>query len=116
MQQGQQGGAAAHPGRSCGNQQAEAQRLPSAPTAQDVRSPAKPCTPCLSWCGDPREPPAGLDLPTTSSRKYYNGFTKVRRTFCSQRIISVSEAAGAFAHAESTHSRRAVRVRGKHTP
>lgn len=116
MQQGQQGGAAAHPRRSSGSQQAEAPRLHSAPTAQEMRSPAESCTPCLSWYGDPRELPAGLDLPTTSSRKYYNGFTKVGRTFCRQRIISVSKAAGAFPRVESTRSRRAVRVRGKHTP
>ena len=54
------------------------------------------CSPCLSWYGDPRDPPAGLDLPTNSRRKYYNGFTKVRRTFRHQCIYLVSKAARAL--------------------
>ena len=49
------------------------------------RAAAKPILPCLRWHGDPTDPPAGLDLPTVSNRKYYNGFTLVR-CFCIAQI------------------------------
>ena len=45
------------------------------------RAAAEPNLPGLRWHGDPTDPPAGLDLPTVSNRKYYNGFTLVR-CFC----------------------------------
>ena len=57
------------------------------------RAVAKPNMPCLRWHGDPTDPPEGLDLPTVSNRKYYNGFTLVRCFCISQDCISLGSVA-----------------------
>ena len=61
-----------------GPQRIASTRAAAAAPAPEGQAPAVPSGPSLSWHGAPRDPPAGLGLPTRSMRQYYNGFTKVR--------------------------------------
>ena len=71
---------------STGIEKAGVHRMTSAAVLHGAeRAAAEPNLPCLRWHGDPTDPPAGLDLPTVSNRKYYNGFTLVR-CFCIAQI------------------------------
>ena len=73
---------------STGVKKAGSHRMMSAANLHGAeRTAAEPILPCLRWHGDPTDPPAGLDLPTVSNRKYYNGFTLVRCFCMAQRCI-----------------------------